>query len=704
MGPARPNPKKDDKMSNRYHNPPTTSATVAGMGHVAATLAALGFLFFSSLAAAEAGPASATSVMAPGESATELGTITVTSTTAAGYAIDPQNAPASISIVTGEELHGKAYRDVRQALRDVPGVYVSKSQGRGGVGEIRLRGMDAKYVLVLVDGIPQGSRQAYYNGYGQGSEFGWLPPISAIKRIEVIRGPMSTIYGSAALGGVVNIITKPVAGQWHAGFGMAATLQEDPDSGDYSQANVRASGPLIDEVLSFEFDAGVFKRNEDSIPGGYAEFLRRNVNFGLSWAINERNRLKVQLGHGRQQSATHAGKSAAWSDRRDGWSTREFETERRRETVRHELQWGERTTTRSWVQRERVDQFDGSFHSTYQRITANTRTVLPFADHLLTLGAQYRRQRTENPDRGRGSQSLERSDSALFAEHQWFMTRDVTFTWGLRYVHDENYGSKLVPRVYGVYKMTPKLTIKGGVSGGYRTPNLKQGDGHWIENACGPRTDCIVVGNSTLEPEKSRTYEAGLYYQAYRGLRTSLTLFHTDFSNKIGTEFICDDPAGCTYLGVFAPDGVQRYINVGKARIRGIEFMLAAPLMETLDVNLSYTYTDSEKQTGPGAGDPLSTQPEQLANLGLQWQVNKPLRLWFQARYRGQTQAIPGSRRSDESYPPYTMVDAGATYKLGPRASLYGGIYNVLDTEITEDEYGHILDGRRYSIGLRWSF
>lgn len=133
------------------------------------------------------------------------------------------------------------------------------------------------------------------------------------------------------------------------------------------------------------------------------------------------------------------------------------------------------------------------------------------------------------------------------------MTRDFALTWVLRDVYDENYGNQLVPRIYGVYSLTEQLTLKGGVSAGYRTPNLKQGDSHWVEGGCGPNNDnCRDVGNSDLEPEKSTTYEVSLYYQADSGLRSSLTYFHADFDNKIEKPVLCETPAAspdCFYLG-----------------------------------------------------------------------------------------------------------------------------------------------------------
>ncbi|MCE6982643.1 ligand-gated channel protein, partial [Pseudomonas frederiksbergensis] len=111
-------------------------------------------------------------------------------------------APASISAITREQIENKSYRDVTDALRDVPGVVVT---GGASSSDISIRGMASKYTLMLVDGKRQDSRATRPNSDGAGIEQGWMPPLEAIERIEVVRGPMSSLYGSDAMGGVINI-------------------------------------------------------------------------------------------------------------------------------------------------------------------------------------------------------------------------------------------------------------------------------------------------------------------------------------------------------------------------------------------------------------------------------------------------------------------------------------------------------------------
>lgn len=128
--------------------------------------------------------------------------------TASGYEKKITNAAASVSVISQQELQTNKYNDLGEALRSVEGVDVESSTGKTGGTEISIRGMPASYTLILIDGIRQnGSSDVTPNGFSA-MNTSFMPPLAAIDHIEVIRGPMSTLYGSDAIGGVVNIITK----------------------------------------------------------------------------------------------------------------------------------------------------------------------------------------------------------------------------------------------------------------------------------------------------------------------------------------------------------------------------------------------------------------------------------------------------------------------------------------------------------------
>lgn len=135
---------------------------------------------------------------------------------ASGFAQQQTDAPASITVINKEQLEKKPIHDLADAVKGVEGVSVN---GNANKQEITIRGLPGEYTLILVDGRRQNSRESRPNGSG-GYEGGFIPPADAIERIEVIRGPMSSLYGSDAMGGVINIITKPVTKEWHGAVSM----------------------------------------------------------------------------------------------------------------------------------------------------------------------------------------------------------------------------------------------------------------------------------------------------------------------------------------------------------------------------------------------------------------------------------------------------------------------------------------------------
>ena len=169
---------------------------------------------------------------------------------AAGYEQKITDAPASISVITREELAKRPYTTLLDAVRDLEGVDIGETRDKTGQGTISIRGMGADYTLIVVNGRRVSNHgDIYPNNFG-GNQFNHIPPLEAIERIEVIRGPAATLYGADAIGGVINIITRKHSENWGGSITASHTLQEDSVWGDDSTVDLYASGPLIPGVLS----------------------------------------------------------------------------------------------------------------------------------------------------------------------------------------------------------------------------------------------------------------------------------------------------------------------------------------------------------------------------------------------------------------------------------------------------------------------
>jgi len=617
--------------------------------------------------------------------------------TASGFEQQISSAPASISVISREELERGHYQNVTDALRDVPGVVVTGGGAGDNGNDISIRGMPSQYTLILVDGRPQNSRESRPNG-SAGFEQDWLPPLQAIERIEVVRGPMSTLYGSDAIGGVINVITRKVADSWHGNIQLDTVLQEDSASGDSRQANFYLSGPLVADRLGLQLYGRTSERDEDDIENGYEEKSLQSLTARLSLAASDNHDFTAEAGITEQDRRSLVGRSAPAEGCRGGCTDSIGEYTNSHVALTHSgrFDWG---TSETFVQRERSENQSRDIEIT--NTTAKTSVVIPLGMHMLTVGASWEEESLEDGTTNQISDrtAVENSQWALFMEDEWMLTNAWALTGGLRLDDDDNYGSHLSPRLYSVWNMTPEWTLKGGVSTGYRSPNLREITPDWGQVSRGGN----VYGNPDLEPETSLNKEIALLYGNDAGLNGSLTLFHNDFEDKI-TRIACPIDICNAGPNQFGSDPTYR-VNIDDAVTQGVEASLGTPLTDTLALTASYTFTDSEQKSGEYAGEPLTQLPRHQVSATLDWDVNARLSQWTKVSYRGEeSQPTTGPSQSAIVAPSYTFVDAGIGYQLNDSTTVNAGIYNLFDERITYDEYGYVDDGRRVWLGLNVAF
>ncbi|MEZ2746541.1 TonB-dependent receptor domain-containing protein [Halopseudomonas bauzanensis] len=204
------------------------------------------------------------SVALANQDSIQLPDVTVVSAT--GFEQKITDAPASISVISREQLQSKPYAGLADALRDVEGVDVGADLDKNGNISITMRGLPKDYTLVLIDGRRQSDIGDIGPNNFSNSQFMYMPAMDAIERIEVIRGPMSTLYGADAMGGVINIITRKVQDNWGGSISHGISIQEDSQFGDDRKTDLFASGPLIDGLLGLGLRASLYDR-EQSDPG-----------------------------------------------------------------------------------------------------------------------------------------------------------------------------------------------------------------------------------------------------------------------------------------------------------------------------------------------------------------------------------------------------------------------------------------------------
>lgn len=629
--------------------------------------------------------------------------------TASGFQQRIQDSPATISVIPRQQLETRAYRDVTDALKDVPGVVVT---GGASSSDISIRGMSSKYTLILIDGKRVDTRGTRPNSDNAGIEQGWLPPLQAIERIEVVRGPMSSLYGSDAMGGVINIITRKTSTtkDWVGSLQGDATIQEDRDSGDIYQTNAYASGPLIDGLLGLRVNGLFSHRGEDHFTNGFNEQRMRSGTAVFNLTPDEKNDFDFEIGRSLQDRNSTPGKSVALENCRKGVCKPNSSSDnlytRNNYSITHNGYYDFGNST-SYVQREETNN-PGRNMKMYNTIF-NTQTQFDLGSHMLNLGGQYRYEKLSDGgnqlEAADGLDQLTRWSWALFAEDEWALTNDFSLTTGIRMDRDQNYGSHWTPRMYGVWHLTEMWTVKGGVSAGYRSPDLRQSSANWGQITGGGVSNGIIVGNPNLKPEKSISEEVGILWDNQEGLNAGITLYNTDFKDKITEVRRCnssEDPA-CT-IGNTTYDFVSDRVNVDKANMRGIEVTTGWQITEDWKLSTNYTFTESEQKSGEFQGKALNQMPKHMINGVLDWQATEDLGLWSRVNFRSETSEYLSRTSMAVSTPSYTFVDAGVSYQALKNLQLSGGVYNILDKTVDYEHYNTTLDGRRYTVGMTYNF
>ncbi len=627
--------------------------------------------------------------------------------TATGFSQERREAPATISVVNEKELNTRSNQNVTEALREMPGVLVGNGHGSLATGDVQMRGMDSTYTSYMVNGIKQATRESRPYGHHIGTEAAFMPPLAAIERIEVIRGPMSSLYGSDSIGGVVNVITKKAYNleKWTGVLEDNYFLQEKSEYGNTNQTNAFVMGPVIPGKLGVSLAADYLdRRDDDSINDErFVKHQSGNLDATISMSPTDTQLWDLNATKGNQEK-THNDKQWYWGFDRDAAS------------LSQHAWYGDILEVKNFVSYEkakteyRVPGMSSQF-ITQKNYEANSANTFTLGDHKLTLGVNFTRNELDDEFGIKDKEApgvtpvseITRDGWAVFAEDAWMIVPDFTLTTSARLDHDSYFGYHVTPKLYGNWTIDENWALKGGVSAGYKKPDLRQNNqGFTSVYGAYPYSE-IGIGNDDLKPEESVNTELGIYWQQ-DALALDATLFYTKFKDKISDHLICtaSDTQKCTYNGYVA-DTVFQYANVSDAEIYGLELNGDWQVTSSLRANANYTYTHSEQQSGEYKGYALSDFPESMANVSLTWNAVNNLELWTKASWRSTSPDIGKSSETEA----YALVDLGARYHLNKNVTLMTGIYNLFDANpIYRTSYNQssMLEGRRYNFGARIEF
>lgn len=616
---------------------------------------------------------------------TRLESLVVTAST---RETDLKTAPASISVISQEELQLRDADDLTDALSSEPGINITSiGQTRRGIS---IRGMPEEHTLFMLNG----RRLSSSNGVVAHSDFelSWLP-ISAIERIEVVRGPMSSLYGSDALGGVVNVITKVPNKKFSGEVSTSVrAIEGENTDGSTTKTDVYMGGPILQDKLAFTFAGQLYDRNELPLEEDrlQSQSESRDANSGrgsLIWTPSERQRF--DFAYSRSQDDRSRNVPA-----RSGYYESDDDIDRRHYSLGYKGQWdwghSDVNIYQSSIERKNT-RSSNSIATRPQEVkdkVIDGHIGLPVGDiHFLTLGGQLRSETLYDDAASGNSNSISANHRSVFVQDEIDILNNLQLVAGLRIDNHEEYGIESSPRLYVVYEATSNLVVKGGYGQGFRAPSLTELSPDFRVLAAGGAF--WAYGNPNLKPELSETYEIGFDYSREHW-SVSANVFQNNLDNLVQTQ--------CRKFCGLRGREIRYYENVDEAQIRGIELGLMRELSETVMLNANYTYLNTKDL---GSGNELERRPQDSGNILLSWMFMPKSTLRWRSEFIGKQYV------GDAQYTPaYDLHHLDFSYAVTERFAVNAGIENMFNDRLQEksDLFTLAEPGRAIRLGMTVGF
>ncbi|HHS49236.1 MAG TPA: TonB-dependent receptor, partial [Desulfurella acetivorans] len=580
-----------------------------------------------------------------GEKAFGLGEVIV-SATKTEHTLD--DVPVAAEVITKEQIEKMNVKTVQDALRKVGGIRVRRNVGSwGDKGKVEIWGTCPKHALILVDG------QRIHGGHGKAVDLQQIP-VDVIERIEIVKGPASVLYGSDAIGGVINIITKPVPDK--------PTISVSPSFGNRGtrifELNGGGKSGGIGALLNYTF------RHSNGVDKKTDEFHEHFVDGKFQFDISESMKLSA----------------------RPFYSIHEMEYEKRKQE-----RWGINSAVKWSADKDTTVTLRGSFFN-YKHWTSNKKSDwdndnyelellfsrLFFENHLFTAGYHFWKQDID--DRGK-SYKADQTTHGLFLQDEIDLSPLMVTLGGRLDKHDE-WGSRFNPKLSVLYKITEDLKIRGSAGKAFKAPTLVElYAGEWRMGRY------IVRANPDLKPEKSVGTSLGVEYRFLEDYVFNLTFFRNDIKDVI-CRYTTPGPRGLRYLS---------WQNYAKARTQGLELNLSGEVSKNLNFILNYNLIDAKNRT---RGKKLRLRPENTMSGEINYFIPPwGMNLNLSGNYTGKRYE---DVKNTIKLGGYTTFDIAINKKLWKNADFFVRVDNITGKKNIFDEPD--IDGAAYLAGIKIKF
>ena len=604
-----------------------------------------------------------------------------------------KETPVITEIISNKDLQNSGSSEVGEILRLQTGIEIGTSISQ--TSNVRLQGLRKNQVLILVDGERVSGKVDDAIDINQ-------IPVQTIERIEIVKGPMSSIYGSDAIGGVVNIITKEqvkgtstalgsvtfgtngrqdyimsvghsivepfgentefnvlLSGGWNKYFGVDYNLNdyfmEIPEY-DRKNASLKINAKPI-ENLKLDFKADIYKDNLEWYAGIFDPIMNY---YYTDYSSNKKNTYTIGGQYTLGSSVLKI--SGNLSSNNHGSS--------------------ERTSTGYLVRSSNTMENISTLRSQF--------TFSPYNTSTLTLGGEKNSESVES-QRILGIKK-EITNNIVYVEDEWAIS-NVTLNFGARYSNNSRYGNFFAPRFSVMLKTTERLTLRASYGRGFRSPSLLE---LFIDyNNAG--VGYTVVGEPLLQPEKSHGFNFGFDYARDEMIWFRLNAYYNSLTNLIDYY----------YKSVTSPI-LLSYRNISAATAKGVDLDVDMRPIDDLGISIGYNYN----QTKDGFGNELPFHSPHTVNMKIHYSITE-LNSTITIRGRHYSrQLVKDEQTNTSAYgggaaattitlhsPTYQIVDANITTQFFTQFELSAGLNNILDKKVYP--FGQI-KGREFFAGIRY--